>query len=43
LGFLGKGRYDALVVHGRPDDPAAVAVDTRPITAWTKLTVDPER
>jgi len=43
LGFLAKGRYDALVVRDRPDDPAAVTVETRPITASTKLTVDPER
>jgi hypothetical protein len=27
LGFRGKGRYDALVVRDRPDDPAAVTVE----------------
>jgi alpha-glucosidase len=27
LGFLGKGRYDAFIVHDKSDDPAAVRVE----------------
>jgi alpha-glucosidase len=40
LGFLGKGRYDALVVRDKPDDPAAVAVEKTRAAAATPLTVE---
>jgi alpha-glucosidase len=40
LGFLGKGRYDALIVRDRNDDPAAVIVEKAALTAATPLTAD---
>ena len=40
LGFLGKGRYDALVVRDNPDDAAAVTVAKATMTSATPLTVD---
>ena len=40
LGFLGKGRYDALVVRDNPDDPAAVVLAKATMTAQAPLTVD---
>jgi alpha-glucosidase len=33
LGFLGKGRYDALIVRDKSDDPAAVIVEKASLTA----------
>jgi hypothetical protein len=39
LGFLGRGRYDALVVRDKPDDPAAVTVEKTTTTAVSRLTV----
>jgi len=40
LGFLGKGRYDALVVRDRMDDPAAVTVAKATLSAASPLAVD---
>jgi alpha-glucosidase len=40
LGFLGKGRYDALVVRDKADDPAAVIVEKATAAAGTPLTID---
>ena len=40
LGFLGKGRYDALVVRDKGDDPAAVVVEKTRASAGTPLTID---
>ena len=40
LGFLGKGRYHALVVRDTPDDPAAVAMEQTGATAGTPLTAE---
>jgi alpha-glucosidase len=40
LGFLGKGRYDALVVRDNADDPAAVTVAKETASAATRLVAD---
>jgi len=40
LGFLGKGRYDALFVRDNPDDAAAVAISKATMTSSTPLAVD---
>jgi alpha-glucosidase len=40
LGFLGKARYDALVVRDRADDPAAVAVEKRTTSASAPLAIE---
>jgi alpha-glucosidase len=40
LGFLGKGRYDALVVRDTSDDPAAVIVEKTRLMATTPPTAD---
>jgi alpha-glucosidase len=40
LGFLGKGRYDALVVRDKGDDPAAVVVGKTRASAGTPLTIE---
>jgi alpha-glucosidase len=40
LGFLGKGRYDALVVRDNPDEAAAVTVAKATMTSTTPLIVD---
>jgi alpha-glucosidase len=40
LGFLGKGRYDALVVRDKTDDPAAVTVEKTTLTGTVPLTID---
>ena len=40
LGFLGKGRYDALVVRDKADDPAAVLLERGATDAATPLTIE---
>jgi alpha-glucosidase len=40
LGFLGKGRYDALVVRDNPDEAAAVTVAKATMTSTSPLIVD---
>src|SRR5258707_9307990 len=40
LGFLAKGRYDALVVRDKADDPAAVVVGSAKAAAGTALTME---
>jgi alpha-glucosidase len=40
LGFLGQGRYDALVVRDRSDDAAAVVVEQARASAGAPLTID---
>jgi hypothetical protein len=40
LGFLGKGRYDALIVRDNQDHPAAVIVEKTALTATTPPTAD---
>ena len=40
LGFLGKGRYDALVVRDTKDDAAAVGVEHTGVAADTPLTIE---
>jgi hypothetical protein len=39
-GFLGKGRYDALVVRDTSDDAAAVVVEHTGATAGAPLTIE---
>jgi len=41
LGFLPKGRYRALIVRDRPDDPAAVDVETREVAGSLEIPVRP--
>jgi alpha-glucosidase len=40
LGFLGKGRYDALVVRDKTDDPAAVVVEKARASAGAPMTFE---
>jgi len=40
LGFLGRDRYDALLVRDTADDPAAVSVEKTATTASVPLTID---
>jgi alpha-glucosidase len=40
LGFLGKGRYDALVVRDKADDPAAVVVEKTRASGSAPLTIE---
>jgi alpha-glucosidase len=40
LGFLGKGRYDALVVRDKGDDPAAVVVEKTRASGSAPLTIE---
>jgi alpha-glucosidase len=40
LGFLGKGRYDALIVRDKSDDAAAVAVEHTGAVAGAPLTIE---
>jgi alpha-glucosidase len=40
LGFLGRDRYDGLLVRDKADDPAAVAVEKMAPGATAPLTID---
>jgi hypothetical protein len=39
LRFLGKGRYQALIVRDKPDDAAAVELDRRDVTRASSLQI----
>jgi hypothetical protein len=40
LSFLGRDRYDGLLVRDKADDPAAVAMERLTASATSPLTID---